>query len=80
LLFAAWDLRPAARLAATGVRPELDLDQPLLVGAVGEQTVAAAAFDGERFLVAWRSSLWKPELRVGRLTPAGVVRSRAVCP
>jgi hypothetical protein len=53
--------------------PELDLDRPVLTGAVGDQTVAAAAFDGERFLVAWRSSLWKPELRVGRVTVAGDV-------
>jgi hypothetical protein len=35
--------------------PELDVDAPVLVSAVGDQTVAAAAFDGERFLVAWRA-------------------------
>jgi hypothetical protein len=52
---------------------EVDVDRPVLVSAVGDQTVAAAAYDGEQFLAAWRSSLWKPELRVGRVTLAGEV-------
>jgi hypothetical protein len=64
---------PALAAAPPVLGPELDMDRPVLVSAVGDQTVAAAAYDGERFLVAWRSSLWKPELRVGRVTAAGDV-------
>jgi hypothetical protein len=51
--------------------PELDVDERVLVGAVGEQTAAQVAFDGETFLVTWRSALWRNELRASRISPVG---------
>ena len=53
--------------------PELDVDDPVLTGATGEQTAAHAVWDGKQFLAIWRSSLWKNELRAARLGPSGQV-------
>jgi hypothetical protein len=61
----------SARAGTPRFEPPLDVDRPALTGAPGDQTAAAAAFDGQRFLVAWRTTLWKPELRVARVTADG---------
>jgi hypothetical protein len=65
---------PALARAGTPLfGPELDVDLPVLTGAPGDQTAAAAAWDGQQFLVAWRTSLWKSELRAVRMTASGEV-------
>src|SRR4051812_12352705 len=61
----------ARAVTAPPLGAERELDPPALAGAIGDQTVAAAAWDGQGFLVAWRSSLWRPELRAGRVTATG---------
>jgi hypothetical protein len=53
--------------------PELDVDTPVLTGAVGDQSVSAGAWDGQRLLAAWRTPLWQSELRVARVSAAGEV-------
>src|SRR5256885_16359465 len=53
--------------------PELDVDSAVLTGATGDQSISAAAWDGEQLLAARRSPLWRSGLRIGRAPPAGVV-------
>jgi hypothetical protein len=56
--------------------PEADVATTALTGAIGDQNISAAAFDGKTVLVAWRTPLWKSELRVARVTLAGEVLDR----
>jgi MYXO-CTERM domain-containing protein len=53
--------------------PEFDVSPPLLTGASGEQTMPRAAWNGQEYLVTWRSSFWKDELRATRMTGDGKI-------
>jgi MYXO-CTERM domain-containing protein len=53
--------------------PELDVAPPLLTGAAGEQTAPRAAWNGQEYLVTWRSSFWKDELRATRMSGDGKI-------
>jgi hypothetical protein len=57
----------------TTLGPELQVDLPVLTGAAGEQSAPGAAGDGRGLLVAWRSTMWRNEIRAARMTPDGEV-------
>ena len=77
-LTGAAEVAPVGEAGAAGAQtprlgPELDVTRPVLTGASGEQTEPRAAWDGKQFLVTWRSSFWKDELRATRVSASGQV-------
>jgi hypothetical protein len=62
------------RAQGPAVGPPVEADRPVLVGAVGDQTVPAAAhLGGGSYLVVWRTALWEGEVRAARVTAAGLL-------
>ncbi len=75
LLF-AMQTRASADESPVRLAVEIDVDSPPLTGAIGEQTAARLAFDGQNLIVTWRSALWRNELRAARLDANGTVLDR----
>ena len=74
-LLAPWGAGAQPLAPTPTLGPVVEVDRPVFVGAVGDQTVPAAVYLGSgTFLVVWRTSLWEGEVRAARVTADGQLR------